>query len=643
MPHAKARGEQTPPRAEKRPHECRAHGVSWRDDYAWIRADNWREVLRDPEALPADIRALLEAENAYADQILGPTRALQRQLVREMRARLKEDDSEVPQSDGPWAYYSRFRHGGQQRIFCRRPRAGGKETVLLDGDERADAKPFFHLASARHSPDHRKFAWSADDKGSEMYAICVRDVAAGADLPDRVENATGDAVWTRDSRAFLYVAQDENHRPWRVMLHRLGAAQSEDAVVFEEADPAWFISIAPTRLARTAIISVHGHDASEARVVDLDDPTAPPLLIAPRRLGLRYEAMDHGDVFYIKTNADGARDFRIVTAPREAPGEANWRPFVAHKDGRLIESAALFRDCLVLLAREDNVPRLMIHELASGAAHEIAFEAQTYFLKLEPVYEFDAPVIRFSFSSMACSQEIYDYDVGARQRILRKKQMTPKDFDASAYVTRRVFARADDGESVPISLLTRRGTPLDGTAPLLIYGYGAYGHVMDANFSTNRLSLVDRGFVYAIAHVRGGSEKGWRWYEHGKLANKPNTFADFLAATRHLIAQGFAAKGRVVAHGGSAGGMLMGAIANAAPELYAGIIADVPFVDVLATMLDESLPLTPPEWLEWGDPIRSAQAFATIRGYRPSDTVRAQRYPAILALAGLTDPRVTYW
>ncbi len=643
MPHAKPRGAPTPPRAAKRPHENHAHGVSWIDDYAWIRADNWREVLRDPAALPADVRALLQAENAYADEILGPTRALQRQLVREMRLRLKEDDSEVPQSDGPYAYYSRFRHGGQHRIFCRRPRAGGKETILLDGDERADAKPFFHLNAARHSPDHRKFAWSADDKGSEMYAIAVRDVAADADLPDLVENAAGEMVWTRDSSAFLYVAQDENHRPWRVMLHRLGAPQSEDVEVFEEADPAWFIAIAPTRLGRSAIISVHGHDASEARVVDLDNPAAPPLLIAPRRPGLRYEAMDHGDVFYIKTNSGGARDFQIVTAPREAPGEANWRTFVAHKDGRLIESAALFKDYLVLLAREDNVPHLLIHELASGEAHEIAFEAQTYFLKLEPVFEFDAPVIRFSFSSMACSQEIYDYDIGARQRILRKKQMTPKDFDASAYVTRRVFARADDGESVPISLLYRRGTPLDGTAPMLIYGYGAYGHVMDANFSTNRLSLVDRGFVYAIAHVRGGSEKGWRWYEDGKLANKPNTFGDFLAATRHLIAEGFAASGRVVAHGGSAGGMLMGAIANAAPELYAGIIADVPFVDVLNTMLDGSLPLTPPEWLEWGDPIRSPEAFAAIRAYSPYDNIRAQRYPAILALAGLTDPRVTYW
>ncbi|HEY1944342.1 MAG TPA: S9 family peptidase [Roseiarcus sp.] len=642
MPHAK-RGETAPPTAAERPHENHAHGVTWRDDYAWVRAENWREVLRDPAQLPADIRALLEAENAYADEMLGPTRTLQKQLVREMRARLKEDDSEVPQTDGPYAYYSRFRHGGQHRIFCRRPRIGGKETILLDGDERAAERSFFHLNTARHSPDHRKLAWSADDKGSEMYAIAVRDIAGGADLADLVENATGEVVWTRDSAAYLYVALDRNHRPWRVMLHRLGTPSSEDAEIFEEADPAWFIAIAPTRLGRSAVISVHGHDASEARIVDLDDPAAPPRLIAPRRPGLRYDVMDHGDRFFITTNSGGASDFKIVTASRDAPGEENWRPFVAHQEGRLIESAALFKDYLVLLAREENTPRLVIHEFASGEAHEIAFEAQTYFLRLETVYEFDTPVFRFGFSSMTCSQEIYDYDVGERQRILRKKQMTPVDFDAAAYVTRLVFASADDGERVPISLLYRRGAPLDGTAPLLIYGYGAYGHVVEASFSTNRLSLVDRGFVYAIAHVRGGTERGWRWYEDGKLAKKPNTFSDFIAATRHLVAEGFAAPDRVVAHGGSAGGMLMGAIANSAPALYAGVIADVPFVDVLNTMMDETLPLTPPEWLEWGDPIRSAEAFATIRGYSPYDNVRAQRYPAILALAGLTDPRVTYW
>jgi oligopeptidase B len=643
MANAKTATAPAGPEAAIRPVEVHAHGAAWRDDYAWIRAENWREVLRDPAALPGEIRDLLEAENAYVDATLAPTRALQRQLVREMRARLREDDSEPPAPDGPFSYYSRFRHGGQHRIYCRRPRVGGKETMLIDGDARAADRPFFHLGLARHSPDHRMFAWSADDKGSEMHAIRVRDMWDELDLADRVENATGDVVWTRDSSAFFYVLQDENHRPWRVMLHRLGAPTEEDRCVYEEADPGWFIALSSTRLGRRAFILVHGHDASEAHVVDLEAPTAEPRLIAPRRAGLRYQPMDHDETFYIKTNSGGARDFQIVAAPSAAPDEANWRTFLPAKDGRLIETVALFKDYLVLLAREENVPRLIVHHLATGEAHDIAFEAQTYFLKLETVFEFDSPVFRFSFSSMACSQETYDYDMALRQRLLLKKQMTPREFDASAYVVRSLRAPAPDGESVPISLIYQRSTPIDGTAPMLIYGYGAYGHAMDANFSTNRLSLVDRGFVYAIAHVRGGTEKGWRWYEEGKLQNKANTFSDFLAATCHLIVQGFADPRRIIAQGGSAGGMLMGAIANAAPELFAGIIADVPFVDVLNTMLDASLPLTPPEWLEWGDPIRDPMAFGTIRAYSPYDNVKAQNYPAILALAGLTDPRVTYW
>ena len=470
----------------------------------------------------------------------------------------------------------------------------------------------------------------------------MRDIFREVDLTERVENTTGHIVWTRDSRAFLYVLQDENHRPWRVMLHRLGAPAHEDVSIFEEADPAWFIALGSTRLGRRAFILVHGHDSSEAHVVDLATPTERPRLIAPRRAGLRYQPMDHGETFFIRTNS-GARDFQIVIAPSAAPEEANWRTFLAGKEGRLIEAAALFKNYLVLLAREENVPRLIVHDLASGEAHAIAFEAQTYFLRLETVFEFDSGVFRFSFSSMACSQETYDYDMALRQRLLLKKQMTPKDFDAAAYVVRSLRAPAPDGESVPISLIHRRSTPIDGTAPLLIYGYGAYGHAMEASFSTNRLSLVDRGFVYAIAHVRGGTEKGWRWYEEGKLQKKANTFGDFLAATRHLTELGYANRRKIVAQGGSAGGMLMGAIANMAPELFAGIIADVPFVDVLNTMLDASLPLTPPEWLEWGDPICDEQAFKTIRGYSPYDNIKAQNYPAILALAGLTDPRVTYW
>jgi oligopeptidase B len=631
-----------PPRADVRPSRISAHGVTWDDDYAWIRAENWREVLRDPNRLPSDIRAHLEAENAYADAMLAPTAPLQGELVREMRARLKGDDSEPPQVDGPYAYYSRFRQGGQHRIYCRKPRDGGDETVLIDGDARAEGLAFFHLAAARHSPDHRKFAWSADDLGSEILTIRLRDLERAEDLPDRLVNATDDIVWTRDSKAFLYVEQDESHRPFRVMLHRLGTPQSEDAEVFAESDPAWFIGIEATRLGCAGLIAVHGHDGSETHIVDLDAPQAKPLLVAPRRPGIFTDVMDHGDYFLIRTNV-GARDFKIVVAPREAPGEANWRDLVPHRDGWFIADATLFRDYLVVLTREESRPRLSVHDLTSGEAHDIAFDEETYVLDFETVYEFDTRLLRFGFSSMNRPQEIYDYDCADRTRTLVKRQTIPAGFDASAYVTRLVFARADDGERVPVSLLMKRGVERDGSAPLLLYGYGAYGYPVGASFSTNRLSLVDRGFVYAIAHVRGGTDKGWGWYEDGKLMKKPNTFGDFLAAARHLIAQGYTGKGRIVAHGASAGGMLMGAVANMAPELFAGIIADVPFVDVLSTMLDESLPLTPPEWLEWGDPIRDRAAFETIRTYSPYDNVQAQAYPAILALAGLTDPRVTYW
>jgi oligopeptidase B len=627
--------------APRRPREVAAQGQRWSDDYAWLRADNWREVLRDPAALPAEIRDWLNAENAYCDAVLAPLAPLRKQLVREMRARMREDDSEPAAPHGPWSYYSRFRHGGQHRIYCRRPLCGGREAVLLDGDVRA-GEGYFHLGHARHSPTHARFAWSADTSGSEIYALRIRDIADDRDLPDRIENASGDFIWTRDGEAVIYVLQDADHRPYRILLHRLGEPQEADALLFEEPDPAWFLSLKATRLGRRAFIHVHGHDAQEYHVVDLAAPLTPPRLIAARRPNFRYEPFDHGDRFYLRSNV-GARDFEIVTAPADAPQQANWRPYLPGVEGRLIEHAQLFRDFLVLLARQDNRPRIVVRHLATGEEHEIAFEAKTYHLKLETTFEFDSTILRFSYSSLACSQETYDYDMAARQRYLVKKQATAPGYDASVYLVEAIEAQAPDGARVPVSILRRRDTPLNGTAPLMIYGYGAYGHALDASFGPNRLSLVDRGFVFALAHVRGGTEKGMAWYEDGKLGRKPNTFSDFIAATRALVALGYASPKRIVAQGGSAGGLLMGAIANMAPELYAGIVADVPFVDTLNTMLDETLPLTPPEWLEWGDPLRDAQAFATIRGYSPYDNVKPQPYPAILALAGLADPRVTYW
>ena len=550
-----------PPRIEARPRISVAHGEMLTDDYGWLRAPNWRDVLRDPAELPGDIRAVLERENAYADETMRATASLQKQLAREMRGRIEEEDAEVPVPDGPFQYYGRYREGGQHELICRQPRGGSEEAVLLDGDLLASGTAFFDLAATQHAPNHALIAWGADDKGSELYTLRVRDVVAGTDLPDLVSHTDGEVVWTADSRAFFYVKVDENHRASSVYLHDLGTAQDTDLLILKEADPAWFVSIGRTRSARFLVIDIHGHDAAESHVADLDTPRSPPRLIAPRRSGLRYEVDHRGDRFIILTNADGAEDFKIVETPVQTPGPDRWRDVVPHRPGCMIVSIAAFQDHLVRLERENGLPRIVIRAVATGNEKAVAFPEQAYSLGLEEVLEQNTAVMRFSYSSMTTPEEIYDYDMGTERRTLRKRQKIPSGHDPSAYVTRRIFATAPDGAQVPISVLHRRDLQLDGSAPLLLYGYGAYGHALAAAFGTKRLSLVDRGFVYAIAHVRGGTDKGWHWYEDGKLAHKRNTFGDFAAAGRALVDAGFTRPGRIVAHGGSAGGMLMGVVA----------------------------------------------------------------------------------
>ncbi len=632
-----------PAAARRTPTVTTAHGIELIDDYAWMKADNWREVLRDPDALPAEIRAALDAENAYAAAVLAPHEALRRTIVAEMRGRIKEDDAQPPLRDGPFLYYARYDQGSQHPVFCRAQEDGGAVEVLLDGEREAQGKPYFRVARARHSPDHAKFAWSADEKGSELHVIRVRDVATGEDAADVVTDSDGGFVFGAESSHYYYVRIDENNRPASVLRHRLGADPASDEIVFEEKDPRWFIHLKRSQSGAFACVSVSDHDAAEVWLIDLSDPQARPRLVEPRAPGRRYEVEHRGDRLFILTNADGAEDFEIVSAPLAAPGRANWTKEVPRRRGRMIVDFTIFPDHLVWLEREDGLPRLMTRALESGEDHALAFEEEAYELELMGRLDFASPLQRFSYSSMTTPAETYDYDLTTRRRILRKRQAIPSGHDPADYVTRRLFAPAPDGELVPVSILHRRGLDLSRGAPTLIYGYGAYGHAIDAYFSASRLSLVDRGFVYAIAHIRGGTDKGWRWYLDGKLENKPNSFSDFIAAARHLVAAGFAREGGIVAQGGSAGGMLMGAVVNTAPELFAGIVADVPFVDVLNTILDAELPLTPPEWLEWGDPIRDPDAFARIRSYSPYDNVEAKRYPPILALGGLTDPRVTYW
>jgi oligopeptidase B len=636
------------PRARQQPVVQSWHGVTLTDEFAWLKAVNWREVMRDPATLDPDIRAYLDAENAYASARLADIDPLQGAMLAEMKGRIKEDDASVPAPDGPFAYFERYREGGQHPLICRESRGGGTAEVLLDGDALAKGRSFFQLGARRHSPDHRLLAWSADEAGSELYTMRVRDLAADTELADLIVDTVGSPVWVHDCSAFYYVRLDSQHRPSYVYRHRLGTPASDDRLIFESIDPQYFVSLSDTQSRRFAVISVHDHETSEARLIDLSMSEAEPQLVAPLEPSVRYDVEHHPSFggspsLIFRTNAAGAEDFKLAWTPLASPGRAHWQDLVAHRPGIFILSFTVFADWLVWLEREDGLPRIVARRLSTHEQHAIEFAEEDYSLGISEGFEFQTDVLRFIYSSMTTPSEVWDYNLNQRGRTLRKRQEIPSGHDPASYVTRRLFAPAFDGETIPISLLYYKDTPIDGTAPALVYGYGAYGFSIPAAFSSNRLSLVDRGFVFAIAHVRGGTEKGWRWYRAGKLANKPNTFDDFIAVVEFLIAERWAARTRVIAQGGSAGGMLMGAVANKRPDLFAGIIAEVPFVDVLNTMLDETLPLTPPEWPEWGNPRTDPEVFRTILSYDPYNNVGAQPYPALLVFAGLTDPRVTYW
>ena len=458
-----------------------------------------------------------------------------------------------------------------------------------------------------------------------------------------IERCSGGFTWAADHQTLFYTVLDDNHRPCKVLRHRIGTDPADDVLVYVEPDAGFFLNVAITESRRFVVIDAHDHVTSEVRLVDADRPESAPVVVAERDPNTEYDVSHHADRLLILTNADGAEDFKIVETPVASPGRAHWVDLVPHRPGVLIAGFDVYARWLVRLERENALPRIVVRDLENGEEHEIAFDEEAYSLGLAGGYEFDTDTLRFTYSSMTTPEHVYDYDMRTRERVVRKVQEVPSGHDPADYVTRRIMAASHDGEAVPVSVLHHRDTALDGSAPLLLYGYGSYGMSMPASFATTRLSLVDRGFVYAIAHVRGGTERGYGWYTDGKLAKKPNTFHDFIAAAHALADRGFTRRGRIAIHGGSAGGLLVGACANMAPELFHAVIAEVPFVDVLNTICDDSLPLTPPEWPEWGNPLESETAYDCIAAYSPYDNVEAKDYPHIIATAGLTDPRVTYW
>jgi oligopeptidase B len=573
--------------------------------------------------------------------MLAGTEALQAELFAEMKGRIKEDDSSVPAPDGPWDYYVRYDAGAEHPIHGRRPRGQTQgEEVLLDETALAKGKAFFQVGAAHHSPDHQLYAWAVDEQGSEYFSLRVMDLASGAQLGSTIESAYGDFCFSPDSQWLFWIWRDENARPARIF--RRPARGGKDVLIYEEADDGMFLGVGTTSDDSHILIHVGNQETTELLMIPASDPTSAPVVTEPRQAEIKYELDHWGDRWVIRTNADGAVDFRLAQSRAAVPTRDTWSDLVAHVAGHYITGFAAYDGHLVRLERRNACDRIIVMR-RDGAEHEIAFDEEAYALSLDSGYEYATTTTRFVYQSPTTPRQWFDYDLESRARTLRKTQVIPSGHNPADYVARRLQARAPDGAEVPITVLMRKDTPLDGSAPLLLYGYGSYGHAMEPSFSIRNLSLVDRGWIWATAHIRGGSDKGWGWFLDGRREKKENTFTDFIACAEHLADQGYGSRGKMVAYGGSAGGMLMGAVANLRPDLWAGIIAAVPFVDVLNTMSDTTLPLTPPEWPEWGNPLEDPAAYDRIAGYSPYDQVGPRPYPAVLATGGLSDPRVTFW
>jgi oligopeptidase B len=613
-----------------------AHGDVRVDEFFWLRERDNPEVF-----------AYLEAENAYTEARTEHLAGLRDELFEEIRAHIQEDDDSPPAPDGPWEYFTRTITGAQYALHLRRPRGGGEEQIVLDENARAAGHDFFQAGDVEVSPDHRIVAWTEETTGGERYELRFREIAPARDLADVVANCYYGLAWASDGRTIFYTRPDGAMRPHQVWRHELGSPASDDVLVFEDPDERFDISLGRTRSGKWTVILSSSRITTEAWVVPAADPSTPAQCIEPRREGVEYSVDHHvhpatGDRFLVVTNDGGAENFELRAAPVETPGRTHWSIVVPHDDQSRLARVETFRDHLLLYDRVDGLERLRVLAVDTDELHTIELPDPVYSVWPGTNLEYDTEVIRYGYSSMVLPRSAYDYDARRRTSALVKRQPVP-NYDPEQYTSARAWASADDGTRVPISIVRRCDTPLDGTAPLYHYAYGSYEATVEPVFRVFALPLVDRGFVVAISHPRGGGELGRRWWLDGRLECKGNTFTDFNACTRHLHATGHGAPSRTVARGGSAGGLLMGAITNLAPELYAGTILEVPFVDVISTMQDATIPLTVNEWDEWGNPEIESQ-YRAMRGYSPYDNLRAGvRYPRLLVTAGLNDPRVQYW
>ena len=558
-----------------------------------------------------------------------------------MKGRIKEDESSVPQKDGDWLYWTAFETGGQYRKWWRKPVTGGADELLLDETLLAEGHEYFRLGAFAISNNGRYLAYAIDDSGAERFEVRIKGLSTGEHFPETIPGMLSDIVWTTDDSGFLYGVANDQWRTDNARFHRLGTPVADDVELFHEADEGYRVAVAETSARNWIVIATGDHTTSELYLLPANDPLATPLLVAPRQEGREYDVDEHDGTLFIHTN-DTDPQFRLVTAPVERPDE--WTELIAPSPHFYMTGVAIFRDFFVVEGREDGLDRIAIHRYDAPTTPEwIDFPEASYAAGLGDNPEYDMPVLRIGYESMVTPGTVYDYDVATRALTVLKVQEIPSGYDAGGYRTERLKIAARDGTPVPVSIVYPADFPKDGSRPLFLYAYGAYGHAIPPGFSTGRLSLLDRGFAYAIAHIRGGDDLGQQWYHDGKLEKRTNSFTDFVDVAKGLIDAGWTSAGRIAIAGRSAGGELMGAVVNSDPDLWGAVIADVPFVDVLNTMLDADLPLTPGEWPEWGNPIEDADAFALIRSYSPYDQVRAQAYPPLFISGGLNDPRVTYW
>ena len=632
----------TIPKLRKETNSIKIHNEDLPDNYAWIKQKNWQEVLKDPKKLNDEVANYLTEENAFVKEQLKENKQLETEIFQELKGRIKDKDSSVPLKDGAYYYFSEYEEGSEYPSFKRTGSTNVVETIF-NAQKKSEGEKFFNLASVCHSHDHRFIAYNIDKNGSENYFLSVENLENKKILTKEIPKTTGEIIWDTDNKSIYYIGLDDNHRPNKIFKHLIGHNYQNDELIFEEKDPAFFCSVSISQSKHYLLVRTGDHQTSEYYIKNLQQKDSSFQLFSPRIEKEEYE-IDHSEgYFYILTNTDNCKNFKIMRCLETSYSRNSWSDFVAYKNDNLILDFIILKNWIIYLQRHEGLNQIIIHNVNTEQSHNIKFEEEAYDLSLFGQYEFDTDWIRFSFSSPITPKSIFDYNCSTKEKSLKKIQEIPSGFNSDLYSCKRFLCPGHDGAQIPLTIFHKKDLVLDGTNPLLLYGYGSYGITIPDSFSTNRFSLLDRGFIYAIAHVRGGREKGQEWYDDGKLLKKKNTFLDFISCAEFLCEKKYTAPKKIIAQGGSAGGLLMGYIANERPDLFLGIIAQVPFVDICNTMLDEDLPLTVTEIPEWGDLKNNKEAFNYIRSYSPYDNVKKQDYPHMLITGGVTDPRVTYW